>query len=70
MQFCKFEGFTVAEKWSEENENRRVLREKVRKIEMKTNSFNQRRRRKAYVFVTDASEDKLALCFAHVRSLL
>lgn len=57
MQFYKFEGFTVAEKWSEENDNRRVMREKVRKIEMKTNSFNQRQQRKAYVFVTDASED-------------
>ena len=61
MQFYKFEGFTVAEKWSEENENRRVLREKVRKIEMKTNSFNQGRRRKAYVFVTDASEDTVTI---------
>lgn len=61
MQFYKFEGFTVAEKWSEENENCRVLREKVRKIEMKTNSFNQHRRRKAYVFVTDASEDTVTI---------
>ena len=61
MQFYKFEGFTVAEKWSEENDNRRVMREKVRKIEMKTNSFNQRQQRKAYVFVTDASEDTVTI---------
>ncbi len=49
MQFYKFEGFTVSEKWSEENDNRRVMREKVRKISMKTNSFNQNQQRKAYV---------------------
>lgn len=57
MQFYKFEGFTVEEKWSEKNDNRRVMREKVRKISMKTNSFNQHQQRKAYVFVADASED-------------
>ena len=55
MQFYKFEGLAVAEKCSEENDNRRVMREKVRKIEMKTNSFNRRQRKNAYVFVTDAS---------------
>ena len=31
MQFYKFEGFTVSENWSEENNDRRVMREKVRK---------------------------------------
>ena len=41
MQFYKFEGFTVSENWSEENNDRRVMREKVRKISMKTNSFNR-----------------------------
>lgn len=61
MQFYKFEGFTVAEKWSEENDNRRVMREKVRKISMKTNSFNQYQQRKAYAFVTDASEDTVTI---------
>lgn len=61
MQFYKFEGFTVSEKWSEENDNRRVMREKVRKISMKTNSFNQNQQRKAYAFVTDASEDTVTI---------
>lgn len=51
MQFYKFEGFTVSENWSEENNDRRVMREKVRKISMKTNSFNQNQQRKAYAFV-------------------
>lgn len=52
MQFYKFEGFTVSENWSEENNDRRVMREKVRKISMKTNSFNQNQQRKAYAFVS------------------
>ena len=61
MQFYKFEGFTVDAKWSEENDNRRVMREKVRKVSMKSNSFNQHRQRKAYLFVTDASEDTVTI---------
>ena len=31
MQFYRYAGFTVSEKWAEENDNRRVMREKVRK---------------------------------------
>ena len=61
MQFYKFEGFTVSENWSEENNDRRVMREKVRKISMKTNSFNQNQQRKAYAFVADASEDTVTI---------
>lgn len=37
------------------------MREKVRKISMKTNSFNQNQQRKAYAFVTDASEDTVTI---------
>lgn len=43
------------------NNDRRVMREKVRKISMKTNSFNQNQQRKAYAFVTDASEDTVTI---------
>ena len=35
MQFYKFEGFTVDDNWSEENDSRRVMNEKIRKISMK-----------------------------------
>ena len=28
MQFYRYAGFTVSEKWSEENDNRRVMRER------------------------------------------
>ncbi len=61
MQFYKFEGFTVDAKWSEENDNRRVMRENIRKIFMKSGSFNQHQQQKAYLFVTDASEDTVTI---------
>ena len=61
MQFYRYAGFTVSEKWAEENDNRRVMREKVRKISMKTNSFNQNQQRKAYAFVSDASQDTVTI---------
>lgn len=57
MQFFKIEGFVVDDKWSEGNDNRRVLREKVRKISLRSNSFNQKFNRKAFFYVVDASED-------------
>lgn len=61
MQFYKFEGFTVDAKRSEENDNRRVMRKRARKISMKSNTFNQHRQRKSYLFVTDASEDTVTI---------
>lgn len=61
MQFYKFEGFTVDAKWSEENDNRRVMRERVRKLSMKTNAINQHLHRTAFLFVTDASEDTVTI---------
>ncbi len=61
MQFYKFEGITNAEKWSEENDSRRIMREKVRKISMKTNAFNQLQQCRAYLFVSDASESTVTV---------
>lgn len=61
MQFYKFEGITAAEKWSEENDSRRIMREKVRKISMKTNAFNQLQQYRAYLFVSDASESTVTV---------
>ena len=55
MQFYKFEGITTDEKWSEGNDNRKVMYEKTEKISIKTGSFNQLEKRKAYLFVNDAS---------------
>lgn len=61
MQFFRVEGFVVDEKWAEGNDNRRVLHEKVRKISMRSNSFNQKLNRKAFFYVTDASEDTVTI---------
>lgn len=61
MQFYKFEGITAAEKWSEENDSRRIMREKVRKISMKTNDFNHLQQHRAYLFVNDASESTVTV---------
>lgn len=61
MQFYKFEGIMVDEKWSEENDNRRIMREKARKILMKTNKFNQIQQRRAYLFVNDVLENTVTV---------
>ena len=57
MQFYKFEGITDAEKWSEGNDNRRVMYGKAEKISIsiKTIFFNRSEKRKAYLFVSDVS---------------
>jgi len=61
MQFYKFVGFTVDPNWSEENDNRRVMRERVRNISMNSNNFNMRQRHKAFLFVTDATNDTVTV---------
>lgn len=55
MQFYKFEGLIKDEKWSKENDNRRVLCEKIRKISLKTAVFNQRLNKMAFFYVINAS---------------
>lgn len=57
MQFFKVEGLIADENWSEKCDNRRTLREKVRKIAMQSNAFNQKQKKRAFFYVTDASED-------------
>lgn len=61
MQYYKFEGFTVDNNWSEENDSRRVMNEKIRKISMKTTSFNQKLNDKAFLFVTDTFNDVISI---------
>ena len=61
MQFYKFEGLTVDEKWSKENDDRRVMRERIRNISMKSDSFNQKLQKKAFFFVADAAEDTVII---------
>ncbi len=61
MQFYKLEGFTIDGKWSEENDNRRILKEKIRRISIKSSVFNQKLQKKAYFCVTDAAEDTITI---------
>lgn len=70
MQFFKIEGFTVDKIMSEENENRKALREKIRKFAVKSDLFNQKLKNKAFYFITDASPDTVsvgAICRDHVE---
>ena len=57
MQFFKVEGLIADENWAEKCDDRRSLREKVRKIAMQSNAFNQKQKKKAFFYVTDVSED-------------
>ncbi|MCQ2534928.1 MAG: AAA family ATPase [Clostridia bacterium] len=61
MQFYKFEGFTVDNNWSEENDSRRVMNEKIGKISRKTTSFNQKLNDKAFIFVEEAHSDAISI---------
>ena len=61
MQFFKYEGLTICETWSQENDSRRTMHEKIRQIALKSDAFNQRLQRKAYFFVTDASENSITI---------
>ena len=57
MPFFKVEGLIADENWAEKCDDRRSLREKVRKIAMQSNAFNQKQKKKAFFYVTDVSED-------------
>lgn len=57
MQFYKFEGISTAERRPGENDSRRIMCEKARRISTKTNTFNLLRLSEAYLFVNDASGD-------------
>lgn len=57
MQFFKYKGLTSCEAWAQENDNRRVMREKTAKISLKSDTFNQKLQREAFFFVADVSQD-------------
>ena len=57
MQFYQFRSTITDEKWSEENCDRRVLMDRIRKIARAGRSFNQPIMGKAFFFVTDAGDD-------------
>lgn len=59
MQFYKFEGIIQNENWAQENNDRRILREKTRRIYLKSLSFNRKLAKKAFVFTVDAENDTM-----------
>lgn len=61
MQFYKYEGSTAADEWTEENDNRRVVRQRARKIAMKTSGFNLQQENKACLFVSNVSEGTVTI---------
>ena len=61
MRFYKYEGMTTDEKWLGEKDDRRLMREKIRKISIKTDTYNQKLQRKAFFCVSDASEETVKI---------
>ena len=60
MQFYKYEGSIEAKASAEEND-RSVMRQKARKISMKSNFFNQKQKNKCFLFVSDMSENTVTV---------
>lgn len=61
MQFYRLEGIPTAERHSGENDSRRIMCEKARRISTKTNNFNLLQLSEAYLFVNDASGDVVTI---------
>lgn len=60
MQFYKYEGSIVTEAAAEEND-RIAVRQRARKIAMKSNFFNQKQKNTCFLFVSDASENMVTV---------
>ena len=61
MQFFRIEGLITDEKWREENNNRRAMRESTGRIAVKSGIFNQKLNGKSFWYVANASEDKITI---------
>lgn len=60
MQFFKYEGNIATEVSAEEND-RKVMRQKARKIAMKSDFFNQKQKNTCFLFVSDVSENTITV---------
>ena len=70
MQFYRVEGFPADESWVESNNDRRIMRENVRKIARKTMAFNRKLQMKLFFYVSDTYDDIVtigAICREPVR---
>ena len=61
MQFYKVTGTVADEKWAEENNDRRVLKQLVRRIARKSDEFYQLQSGRAYYFVSDIENDEVTV---------
>lgn len=61
MQFYRAEGFTTDKNWEEIYNDRRRMRESVRRIARNSTAFNDKLQRKSYFYVVDASEDSVVI---------
>ena len=58
MQFYKVIATLTDEKW-EENNDRRVMQQRTRRIARKSNEFNQQQGGKSYYFISDIGNDEV-----------
>jgi len=61
MMYFRMNGLLTDGKWLEENNDSRVMKERARRICMKTEDFNQKLRKKAAYFVADVAEGNLSI---------
>ena len=61
MQFYEYSGLINDEKWSDENEDRRVLSARIRKISRESKNFNKQFCGDAFFFVADACGDTVLI---------
>lgn len=61
MQFYKVIATLTNEKWTEENNDRRVMQQRTRRIARKSNEFNQLQGGKTYYFISDIGNDEVTV---------
>lgn len=61
MQFYKVIATLTNEKWTEENNDRRVMQQRTRRIARKSDEFNQLQGGKTYYFISDIGKDEVTV---------
>ena len=59
MQFWRIKGYVSDEKWTQENDSRRILHERARKISSKADAFSQKQYGSCFVFLEEISENRV-----------
>ncbi len=61
MQFYSIDGIIVDREWSEQNNDRRIMKERARTILARSNTFNQKLSNKIYYYVSEMTEDTVSI---------